>query len=278
MTDIINFTKGIFTSLAEYGTNLIPGANLALLRGSGNYNPGPNYDQTTYRGPAYNQAYYVSKLQDIENDENGGGVGGVDDMYYEYQGLNNTTAYSEYDTANKNDSKKFVIGSSYFHPEDIDSWNKTDYKGSRGTDRYQIYAINSLKMVPNPLLNYFFSEENVNHLQNTMISEVKRIRNTTINRQSTDELLNIMKNKYEYALSGFLPLSKNTKYSAAPMGTPKGEPIYDSSGKIVGRSAYWNLGADSESGMSLEFQLSQLNQAVLEETNIEWYRCIYTIL
>jgi len=38
---------------AEYGINLVPSDDLASLRGLGQFNPAPNYEQTTNRGPAY---------------------------------------------------------------------------------------------------------------------------------------------------------------------------------------------------------------------------------
>lgn len=266
MSGIVDFTKGIFTSLAQYGTNMIPSANLALLRGSGRYNPGPNYDQSVYRGPAQSQAYLVSKLQNYKDTAS---------EVYEESGLYPQTgaALTEFDRANQNNKKEFVVGSSYFHPEELGSWSISDFKGSRGKSRFEIFAINSMNLVPSPLLNFFFSEENVEHLQNSMISEVERIRGIKIKPQSTDELLIIMRNKYLYAIQGNLPLSAETKTLAGPTGTPSGFPDP--------KSAYWDLPASSEAGMSLNFQLSQLNQAVLEEcvkqilSNISGYQQYY---
>ena len=267
ISKVSNKLNGFFTSLAQYGTNLVPSTSLSMLRGSGNYNPGPNYEQTTYRGPAYDQAYNVYKYQVRNNPEFAG-------KYYEddYQKEPNIGPYNGLDidnTTGKNSG--YAVGASYFHPEASGSWNNPDFMGSRGSDRYQIFAINSMKLVPSPLLNFFFCEDNVDHIQKTIVSEVKRLRDIKVSEQSVDELLIIMRNKYLYGLQGFLPLTEESKTEAAPMGTPKGE----------NGSAYWNLPASSGSGMSLEYQISQLNQAVLEEcvkqvlSGIDMYKQYY---
>ena len=46
--------------LAQYGNIMVTADNLALQRGSGNFNPPPKFEQTVDRGPSFSQAlnYY----------------------------------------------------------------------------------------------------------------------------------------------------------------------------------------------------------------------------
>ena len=57
--------------------------------------------------------------------------------------------------------------------------------------------------------NFFFSEKNIEYIHDRIIGEVKRIKGITISKQSTDKLVLIMQNTYEYAMSGSLPHPSN---------------------------------------------------------------------
>lgn len=72
-------------------------------------------------------------------------------------------------------------------------------------DSYQDFALKSTNQTPSSLLNTFFSKENVKYLGRRIIEETKRITGETVKEQNEDSLLIIMKNVYEYAISGFLP-------------------------------------------------------------------------
>ncbi len=235
-----------FGPVAEYGTNLIPSGNLALLRGTGNFNPGPKYEQSKNRGPAYSQALNAYNYQQTQQ--------GTNPIYQTQvpesrlaESLNYPSVVYPSDIENQ---RKYQVGSTSFHSEEVGSWKRPDFEGSRGSDQYQVWAINALHMTPNNLLNLFFSEANVNYLQDRIIQEIKNIRDTVIAKQSIDELLIIMKNKYTYALSGYLNHpGENKPY---PRGSVKGP-----------NSAYYENG--------LEIQLSLLNKSVIEE-------CVKSIL
>jgi hypothetical protein len=243
------------TAIAQYGNTLIPAKNLALLRGAGLWNPAPTFLQTTDRGPAYSYASMISQIDETK-DEDGA-----------FDGANEKWPYGPYSDFDNMNRRPPTVNSD-LHPEDTNSWKKPDFKNSRGSDRYQIWAVNATKMQPNPLLNYFFMDDNIEHLQSSMKSIVKEVKNITIGYQDTDKLLTIMLNKYQYAIyGGYLPLTADD--TVYPRGTPQGSLIKD--GKMSGHSAYWagldGIGKSDHdvSCMSLESQISRLNQATIEE-------------
>jgi hypothetical protein len=227
---------------ADYGTNIVPAANLALQRGSGNFNPAPTYDQTVNRGPANSQALNYYSTYALQMDPN-------------LTATDNSGVIYRSDVENK---RPYVVGTSFMHPESTGSWTQSDYENSRGSDRYQAWAVNSLHITPNALLNFFFSADNVNYLQKRITSDIKEISGHDIKEQSIDELLIIMRNKYIYALEGYLPGPGYTAAGDKPM--PRG-PIKGP----VGTGLY------PEGSGSLEDQLSRLNKSVLEE-------CIKSVL
>jgi len=109
-------------------------------------------------------------------------------------------------------------------------------EGLRG-DAYTNFILKSLKLTPEELALVFFSTDNVNYLQQRIIDDVEKIRGLKVSRQSDNELLIIMRAKYMYALSGFLPRSSDP-YGAHQRG---GAPC------------------------SLRNRLTRLNQSVLQE-------------
>ena len=88
------------------------------------------------------------------------------------------------------------------------------------------------------LRKFLFSEKNIEYIHERIIGEVKRIKGINISRQSSDKLLLIMQNTYEYAVSGSLPHPSNP-------------------GRIAKRG-----GVD----IPLKERLTRLNQSVIQQT------------
>ena len=240
-------------AIAEYGSVLVTADNLAQERGSGRFNPLPNSIQTINRGPAQQNSFNIYGQQLVSEqknvymdtyDSNDRGWSTVP------QELNDKTKTNNLDGMNGLDG--YVVGSTRLHSENNGSWNRPDFKNSTGFNQYQVWAAKSLNSVPTALMNFFFSVDNVNYLQDEMKRQVKKIRNVEIKDQSVDKLLIIMRNKYIYGLSGWLPHDMNNPEKVYPRGTVhSGNSLaYDSSVNGCG---------------SLEFQVKQLNKAVLEE-------------
>lgn len=248
--------KSFDDNFAQYGTDMISAANLATLRGTGNFNPGPNHIQTINRGPTFTNA-----LNYYENN-NGG-----QNYYNADQNLKNSIRAKTKDPiyqTDLEDRRPYVVGTSLIHPEVPGSWSNQTFQCMDGSSEYVKWAQNSLQMQPNALMIFFFSKENIEYLQNQMIKEVKRIKNTDIAKQSVDELLIIMRAKFIYALSGWLP------YGNQPA-------VQD---KVFARGTIMNYTKDGQTrayssdpndGASLTNQIERLNRAVLEE-------CIKSIL
>lgn len=203
----MNSNKGI--TPANYGDILVNPEFKAFARGSGNYNPPPKYEQSTDRGNAFANALNIYE----ENDN--------------YTYLNEKT--------NTPSEQKYVVGSTGFHSESK-PWTRVNPEGVG--NQYTDWAMKSVQQDPSVLLNFFFSDENVGYLQNRIIHEVKQIKNVDISTQSKDELLIIMRNHYQRALSGWLPHEGGNKNEVYPRG---------------------------ETPCSLTERLSRLNKSVLEE-------------
>jgi len=236
-------------TISQYGNTMIDASNKAILRGTGNYNPPPNWEQTTNRGNSYENAL---ALYGTSNEYN------VDKMY---KAENRDKAESQWKTIQSNldyDNKlKYNVGSSGFHPEKSSTWNRSDFEGSRGSDQYQVWAVKALNMTPMPFLNLFFSKDNVDYIQNRLIEEVYKNRNVKISRQSDDNLLIIMRNHFIYALNGSLP-------QAGDIREPQARGTIDNGLNSEGYPRAFSSGTNSCT--SLEFQISRLNKSVLEET------------
>jgi hypothetical protein len=235
----MNYNNDSFI-FADYGSMVIKPETLALLRGTGNFNPSPNYEQSINRN--YNPLDYYANSKYYNDDQ-------AIKAESAYENENNVKWIPDYDTANK---RKYIVGSTDLHTEDEKNWGIPDFMNSRGTDRYQTWALASTNMTPNVLVYLFFSEDNVNYIQQTLIREVKRIRNIDINEQSVDELLIIMRNKYLYALSGWLN-------SAGDINVPQAR------GTILNPNGLAYDSNDNEGCTSLYVQVSRLNKAVVEE-------------
>lgn len=179
----------------QYGNTLLEANHIAKYRGSGDWNPPPLMEQTTDRGNAFSQAYNVYESNDNTKNANISYAKNptyqvpMDNQIDVWNGMVKTEGYS--------------VGNTGLHPQLKGSWNAPNIDGV--SDRYTEWALRSLQLDPNPLLNFYFSKENVDYLQERLIAEVKRIQKLDISRQSDDELLIIMRNHYTKALSGWLP-------------------------------------------------------------------------
>ena len=193
------------TTIGQYGNVMTSSKELALNRGSGAFNPPPTRDQTTNRGNSYMNAY--NKF-----------VEGRPEGFKQQTQLQ--TPIQELDRDNKT---ALVVGSSEFHPQTSNSWNSRGYEGSRSEemDQYTYWAQKSLQLDPNPLMIYFFNKKNIEYLLERMVTEIKRIRNISINKQSIDELLIIMRNNYIYALSGWMKTEGVGDNTVLPRGGNK---------------------------------------------------------
>lgn len=246
---------------ADYGTFIVNSNDLAKQRGTGNFNPSPSFYQTVDRGPAFSQAlnYYSNFQPDTEHKVLAPRSGSVDRRSTRNDSCSDNKLNMINANKNANDisstynnlldkekREPYMVGTSYFHPQKVDSWESPRH--TWGTDEYQEWAAAALRMEPNLLMNFFFSKENVEYILDTIINEVYRLRSIRVGKQSVDELLIIMKNKYEYALSGWLPHPG-----------PKGPQGVYFRGEIPGPNgqAYYDNG--------LKIQLQRLNESVLEE-------------
>jgi len=225
--------------LAEYGTILTPSKNLAMARGSGNFDPPPWYYQSTDRGYAYQNAYpmYI----DQQNKELKPKIPfSPEPIDANNLGLADFNTPSELgDILRK---RAYQVGSTGLHSEPTNSWETPEFQGAQ--NQYVEWALKALipgGITPTPLLVYFFSTENVKYLQERTKQEVKKHTGTSVNDQSIDDLLIIMRNKLIYAYSGWLP----------------NEPADGGPNAITNRG---------EKACALETRLARLNASVLQET------------
>jgi len=237
---------------AEYGINLVPSDDLASLRGLGQFNPAPNYDQTTNRGPAYNGAldYYVSGSYFTDDNALKNNIAKKNDLNF------TNTVQSSFDQSVK---QPFQVGSTQFHLEEPNSWTKPTFENNTG-DKFQDWALKSTQMTPNALLMFFFSRDNVLSLQQQISDEIMRIRNIQVSPQSLDELLIIMRNKYIYGQSGWLPMNPLNK------SDPINKKVFPR-GTIVNPNDkdYTKAYTTGSGSTSLYSQILLLNDSVLQE-------------
>jgi hypothetical protein len=222
--------------LAQYGNILVPSKELAMARGSGNFNPPPIWEQSTNRGYAWEDAYPMY-IKQSNNNSDSKHIFSPEPIDTDNIGLADFNTPSDMgDVLRK---RAYRVGSTSLHSEPADSWNNSEFQGAQ--NQYVEWALKALipgGITPTPLLVYFFSTENVNYLQDRTKQEVKKHTETNINNQSVDELLIIMRNKLIYAYSGWLPNETN-------------------SDKLTNRG---------EKPCDLEMRLSRLNKSVIEET------------
>jgi hypothetical protein len=217
--------------LAEYGTVLIPSSDLALLRGTGNFNPPPYYNQTMKQ--PQDSASAMKAAYGPTNDNN---------QWPKPPVAETRTAIEPYPNPQWTWDNTSVVNNNPAVGNGVLKSPKGPLQGAN-TGQYIIWALNSLQTVPTPLLNLFFSDENVEFLQQGIVNNVKNIKNVDIKRQNVNDVLVIMRLKYIYAIQGYI----NT--SSCP-DTNNGRAFADG---------------------SLENQLRLLNQSVLEE-------CVKTVL
>ena len=234
----MNSSDNNILTLAEYGTILTPSKEVAMARGSGNWNPPPFYYQTTDRGNSWMNAYPM--YTDQQNKQFPKNPVMPEPIDVHDIGLAHFNTPSDMgDVLRK---RVYQVGSTGLHSEPPGSWNNTEFQGAQ--NQYTEYALKALMqggMMPTPFAIYFFSTENINYLQNRTKQEVKKHTGQIINDQSIDELITIMINKMLYAYSGWLP----------------NEPSEGGPNAITNRG---------EKPCALETRLSRLNKSVLEET------------
>lgn len=225
------FLNSTIPRLAQHGNILAPATEVAQQRGSGNFELPPIWEQSTDRGYAWENAYpmYVKKMNATRSKENPKGFSPV--MPEAVNMDNISLAHFNTPSQLGDDLRKraYQVGSTGFHAQPDGNWNP---------DQYTLWALRSMQLTPNTLLNFFFNKENVDYLQKRTIEEVKRIRGEEIAPQSIDDLLIIMRNKYIYAMSGWLPQENNPNFPHNRGPAP----------------------------CSLENRLTRLNKSVLEET------------
>jgi hypothetical protein len=235
----MNSNDNRILTFAEYGTILVPSKEVGMARGSGNWNPPPLWEQSTNRGPAYQNAYplYVEQQNKEFKPKNPFNPEPLDVNNLDLAHFNTPSDLG--DTLRK---RVYQVGSTGLHSEPLNSWNNPEFEGAQ--NQYVEWALKALVqggMTATPLVIYFFSTENVNYLQERTKQEIKKHTGTDINNQSVDELLIIMRNKILYAYSGWLP-------NEASQGGPNA---------ITDRG---------EKPCSLENRIIRLNKSVLEET------------
>lgn len=225
-------------TLAQYGNILVPSDELAMARGSGNFNPPPRWQQSTDRGNSWMNAYPLyTDQKNKQHPKNPSMPEPIDVNDLSLAHFNTPSDFG--DSLRK---RVYQVGSTGLHSEPPGSWNKPEFEGAQ--NQYVEWALKSLAqggMMPTPLITYFFSTENVNYLQERTKQEIKKHTGKVVNNQSVDDLLVIMRNKILYAYSGWLPNE-----------TSQGGP-----------NAITDRG---EKPCSLENRLFRLNKSVLEET------------
>lgn len=224
-------------AVADYGNILTSANDLALARGTGNYNPSPWYYQSINRGPAADHSlqYYNSTAAPPPDPS--------------------TAPSFQYSAIDRDNTEPYEVGVTQFHPQPPGAAGRPDFKDSRGSDQYQVWAVMSMNMTPSVLLNLFFSKDNVDYLQGRIIDEVQRIQGERISRQNDDDLLVIMRATYLYGIQGWLPMpDPSAVYARGEIANPPGPD---------GRPLAY--GGMTEAPTSLENQLTRLNQSVLEQ-------------
>ena len=83
-------------------------------------------------------------------------------------------------------------------------WNNSKWEITNKRNPYSDHYKKNLRW-EETLGNFFFSKENIGYLHKRIIEEVKRIKSVDISEQSTEKIVLIMQNVYEYGMSGSLP-------------------------------------------------------------------------
>jgi hypothetical protein len=230
-------------TVGQYGNVLLDSSEIAKQRGTGNFNWPPTFMQSTYRGQAMSESYPIY----VDQQNNGKTSTGLQKPFLMTPEAVNVkdlslahfnTPDSLSDDLRRRAYSEYVIGSTGLHPDaEGPGWSRPEFEGA--DNQYVVWAQRSMQLTPNTLLTYFFSKENIKYIQDRTIEEIYRIRGKDINPQSIDELLIIMRNKYLYALNGWLPQEN-----------ARGNKVF-------------NRG---DAPCSLESRLTRLNKSTLEET------------
>jgi len=84
------------------------------------------------------------------------------------------------------------------------NWGNSQWETNSNRNPYSDHYKKNLRW-EETLGNFFFSKDNIEYLHTRIIEEVKRIKGVDISRQSSEKIILIMQNIYEYAMSGSLP-------------------------------------------------------------------------
>ena len=167
----INYNTNLKSLFAEYNnTNeghvpLIPIDELSNIRGSGKYNPAPNYplnnlDSTTLKlDETKSNNFYMSNLSQSP----------INSISLTNSWNNNINSNINLDTSD----------------------NYSNY------DEYQRWALNRTRLSDPYILPYLFSHINVKYIQKMVVENIQKYKNITINtEQDIDNLLNLMVENY----------------------------------------------------------------------------------
>jgi hypothetical protein len=197
---------------AQYNNLAVVPEHLAKIRGSGNYNT-----QGTSNWPIGKSNINTKYLQETYEDYAG-------PRGHEYN-VGPQAPVGDY----QNDQWKYTSDQGSVFPQS---------KESPMGDPYLQFGLQSLNEEVTELSGLFFNKVNVAYLQNRIVTDITKLTGIEIKPQNESALLIIMRNKYEYGLSGWLPAT-----SPVHLALPRGEKP-----------------------CSLRERLSRLNQAVLQDT------------
>lgn len=151
---------------------LINADKLAHIRGSGEFNPAPLYEQTTDRGNAYINSFNMSKdkiLYPPENVKKG-------ELYITTPG-----AVQLEGSWDKNTNYEL----------------NTENDNYKNYDEYQVWALKTSRLIDPHLLPYLFSKINIKFIQDSVVNYIYQLRNIKINtKQDTENLLNLIMSHY----------------------------------------------------------------------------------
>jgi hypothetical protein len=173
---MIDNTKSILS--AQYQNTATSPAQLAQLRGSGNY---------TTQTPLSSNYYHDYRTQPSQVNHKPG------DIPRHTQDVINLLQQPGLGPVGKRRND-------FFHyPKQLDYTLKGD--------PYLQFGLAVNHETPTALNTLFFSRENVKYLQRRLLEHVKQITNVQIKPQSENEILKIMNQKYRFAEEGYLPSS-----------------------------------------------------------------------
>jgi len=183
---------------AQYNNVYTSPHDLAKIRGSGQFQSQvPLSNNWKIPGPNENQAQSAKTISQYIKQQN-------------LQERNQNTFNQEYDLSS------FTPVSDHQNIQ----WDQIQSNKNLLGDAYLNYGLKITNSTPTILLQFFFNEENVKHLQQRILSEVKKITNIELQPQSEPALLQIMAKQYKASILGGLP-STSVVHLATAYGNKK---------------------------------------------------------